>query len=493
MHPDKVVDVARRCGLIEMTPRHHRGTMAHTHRTALRGARWHAAAALAALALFCGVAGAAPPPPTPGASSRAKQCCPPGVDLRKNESKCADGSAAALDCKVKFLLDGTDGDDSYEITPDGLLVLGNSLIERYCEAHRPGSQRNVSALVCFDGFDDDVEHETPRPQWWFDVATTLSWMSVVCLALTLAAHLWLSELRDLQGRCHMGAVASLGLGLLVLTILQASPQLDGVPCTVIAFLAYYWLLSAFFWLNVTAFNVWRSVVLEHVRFRESTLFAWYCAVSQGAPLALMLLLLAAHLLPEADDGIVRPRFGTNNCWFHDDHATWAWFYWPLAVLLGMNVIYFVWTTARLWRQYGNSSDSPGRRKLLQRRFLLSLKLFLIMGISWVFELISSAADVPGNAAWYLTDAINAMQGVIVLVVLVLTRRRAWRALHRRRPCGLRPPEHWAFPPGDHRPDDDDDSTDSEEDAEDQEMNDMSTRPCPTSSNGLPAIKANGVH
>lgn len=27
-----------------------------------------------------------------------------------------------------------------------------------------------------------------------------------------------------------------------------------------AFLVYYWLLSAFFWLNVTSFNVWRSVV-----------------------------------------------------------------------------------------------------------------------------------------------------------------------------------------------------------------------------------------
>lgn len=70
------------------------------------------------------------------------------------------------------------------------------------------------------------------------------------------------------------------------------------------------------------------------------------------------------------------------------------------MLLGLNVVYFVWTTARLWQQYGNSGDSNQcRRKLARRRFLLSLKLFLIMGISWIFELISSAADLPGHYAW----------------------------------------------------------------------------------------------
>ncbi|KAK3912551.1 putative G-protein coupled receptor Mth-like 3 [Frankliniella fusca] len=495
-----------------------RGAMARTCRTGPAGARWRAAGAgaLAALALafLCAQAGAAPPPPPPPPppAPRARQCCPPGVELRRNTSKCVDGSSTILECKFKFLLDAYEEDERYEIRSDGVLVLGDSLVPSgyFCQARRrgsggpgPGDQGEVRdvALVCFDESFDSNDNETPRPQLWFDVASALSWLSVVCLAITLAAHLWLSELRDLQGRCHMGAVASLGLGLLVLAVLQSRSELEGVPCTVMAFLAYYWLISAFFWLNVTAFNVWRSVVLESVRFRERTLFVWYCSVSQGAPLALLLLLLAVDLLPEGNDTFVRPRFGTNRCWFQDDRATWAWFYWPLAVLLGLNAVYFVWTTARLWRQYGTGQygDHPGRRKLLQRRFMLSLKLFLIMGISWIFELISSAADVPGNAAWYLTDAFNAMQGVVILVVLVLTRRRVWRALHRRSPCGMRPPDHWAFPPGDARPDDnDDDSTDSEEDVADQELNDMSTarsstRPAATAAdNGVAAIKANGV-
>lgn len=164
----------------------------------------------------------------------------------------------------------------------------------------------VEALLCYH---DPHEPDDPRPSWWFDVASAMSWLSVACLALTLLAHVLLPELRDLQGRCHMGAVASLGLGLFMLAFLQAvnmdeplctitgtwragwmhtvavlggqaaaaaacelvewrtvvtagcsKHRLDVTLLLVAAFLAYYWLLSAFFWLNITSFNVWRSVV-----------------------------------------------------------------------------------------------------------------------------------------------------------------------------------------------------------------------------------------
>ena len=73
-----------------------------------------------------------------------------------------------------------------------------------------------------------------------------------------------------------------------------------------------------------------------------------------------------------------------------------------------------------------------------------------------------------------------MQGVVILLVLVVFRRRVWRALYRRRPCGLRPPEHWAYPPSAMQ--DDCVSTDSEDDEEEatptprnQELKDMTGR------------------
>lgn len=85
------------------------------------------------------------------------------------------------------------------------------------------------ALVCDLGADPDPDPD-PRPEWWFEVAAVLSWLSVACLALTLAVHMALPELRDLQGRCHMGAVTSLGLGLLLLAVLQEVVP-EGTLCT----------------------------------------------------------------------------------------------------------------------------------------------------------------------------------------------------------------------------------------------------------------------
>lgn len=474
-----------------------------------------AAVVVAALLLLAAVEAAAVADPRgPGATAStpvsrtspgllaSKQCCATGL-VKKQHKLCSDGAKINLDCAIILLLDKEENaDDAYSVRPDGTLLIGNESIHDYCLTRMQLGESDPPHEVAFlchtqvpgEG-PDDLDR---RPQWWYDVASTLSWLSVACLVLTLAAHGLLPELRDLQGRCHMGAVASLAVGLFVLALLQTNTFSHGSGCTTMAFLVYYWLLSAFFWLNVTAFNVWRSVVLEHIRFRERTLFVCYCAVGWGVPFAVLLLLLAAHLVPEGPDGdIVRPGFGQSKCWFQDDRATWAWFYWPLAVLLGMNVVYFVWTTAHLWRQYGSTATSSCRRKLMRRRFLLSLKLFLIMGISWIFELISSAADVPGHAAWYLTDTFNAMQGVVILLVLVVMRRRAWRALYRRRPCGLRPPEHWGYPASMRDRDDgcvtgtdteDEDETECAPRTHHQELKEMTAV-----ANGANGHKTNGVH
>lgn len=195
---------------------------------------------VAAVLAVAAAAAAGPGPSNP--DSPAKQCCAPGLTLlRHKHHTCSDGSRLALECGVMFILDWHENeDDAYELLPDGTLLIDSVAIKSFCLARMPGGvvgDTNAShevALVCHReaGLGGDVGDEPdPRPEWWFQVAAALSWLSVVCLALTLAAHLALPELRDLQGRCHMGAVASLGLGLLVLAVLQSATRLEGALCT----------------------------------------------------------------------------------------------------------------------------------------------------------------------------------------------------------------------------------------------------------------------
>ena len=60
----------------------------------------------------------------------------------------------------------------------------------------------------------------------------------------------------------------------------------------------------------------------------------------------------------------------------------------MAVLLCLNVIYYGWTIGVLWRRFSQTDEK--KVKVLKYRLLLCVKLFFIMGISWIFELLSAA-------------------------------------------------------------------------------------------------------
>lgn len=68
--------------------------------------------------------------------------------------------------------------------------------------------------------------------------------------------------------------------------------------------------------------------------------------------------------------------------------TWAYFYGPVAILLALNVVYLGLTSWRLWHQY---RDCTGNKlRVLRFKCLLYIKLVVIMGVTWIFELISYA-------------------------------------------------------------------------------------------------------
>lgn len=78
--------------------------------------------------------------------------------------------------------------------------------------------------------------------------------------------------------------------------------------------------------------------------------------------------------------------------------TWAYFYGPIAVLLTLNVIYLGLTSWRLWHQYRDYTGS--KLRVLRFKCLLYIKLVLVMGITWIFELISFAVDTKIEELWW---------------------------------------------------------------------------------------------
>lgn len=54
-------------------------------------------------------------------------------------------------------------------------------------------------------------------------------------------------------------------------------------------------------------------------------------------------------------------------------------------------------------------------------FVLYLRLFTVMGVSWIMEAISFFTD-PDGAIYWVTDVINTMQGLLIFLLFVLKQR-----------------------------------------------------------------------
>lgn len=57
----------------------------------------------------------------------------------------------------------------------------------------------------------------------------------------------------------------------------------------------------------------------------------------------------------------------------------------------------------------------------QYRFIMNIKLFSVMGISWLLEIISTLYN-QDSMWWYISDVFNCLQGVLVFFVFVFKRK-----------------------------------------------------------------------
>lgn len=73
--------------------------------------------------------------------------------------------------------------------------------------------------------------------------------------------------------------------------------------------------------------------------------------------------------------------------------------------------------------------------------MMYLKFFLLVGLTWIFEVASFMAG--DNIVWLFFDVINALHGFLLFLILVVFRARVKRELAGKRLCCcLHAPEHW---------------------------------------------------
>ncbi|KAK2580208.1 hypothetical protein KPH14_012468 [Odynerus spinipes] len=366
-------------------------------------------------------------------------CCQNGTTWIDGRN-CSDGSKVRLVCPHGFYkLHGSGDNEKFKVveTDDGaMLVESNSYSpipqDSFCVL--PGENVDTpSAFVCFE----EVYMEDP-PLWNSILFFVLSMISAIFLIITLAVYLILPELREIQDKAMMAAVSSLAVSYIILCIqnMKEYGNDEMTLCVALAFILYYSFLSAFCWLNVVAFNIWRTVWFKTFIISDKVLFPIYCVLGWFVPSCFLISALSTHYIQGSH---LKPHFGEHRCWFNGTSEIWAFFYGPIAFLLALNIIYLGLTSWRLWHEYREFNGN--KLRALRFKCLLYVKLMLVMGITWVFEILSFAAGAQ-HWYWIPTDALNTLQGFIIFLLLVVTRKRVRKLLAKKKPCGIVFPKSW---------------------------------------------------
>ncbi|XP_046390306.1 probable G-protein coupled receptor Mth-like 1 [Ischnura elegans] len=268
------------------------------------------------------------------------------------------------------------------------------------------------------------------PEWFPYVFSLLLLLSSSFLMVTFVAFALTPDLRrSLHGKGVMCLVTCLIMGYVFLAMVQlAGKNLTKNNCIASACVMQFSFHAAFFWLNVLCFDgCWAFRGLKPtpslVTRREERRFIKYSTYAWTLPLLIVFISILVDIYPH--ESLIQPNFGQARCWFFTRGSALVYFYTPMAILLTCNLIMLVVTALKIARAKkepailritGNMHQDEIHQRNT-RRYVLYLKLFIIMSINWVMELISWYVGGP-DVFWYICDVGYAIQGVSFFIILV---------------------------------------------------------------------------
>uniref|UniRef100_A0A336MEK8 CSON013820 protein n=1 Tax=Culicoides sonorensis TaxID=179676 RepID=A0A336MEK8_CULSO len=250
-------------------------------------------------------------------------------------------------------------------------------------------------------------------------------LSIIGFALTLIVYILFPK--QLHGNIHGKIVMCYDISfllaytsLLIIQFIYANSKY----CKIIAYLTYFNFITGFIWTNIMCFDIWLTIVKGASRSSKRLIFyIGYSITFSGA--LLMILCLAQHteLMPY----YLRPDFGETKCWFNDRDTMilGTYFLFPLGLIILVNSVFFILTiihcnkVKREITRAQRTSVREKKKRLFQANkaiISMNLKLFIVMGMSWILEVIS-ALDSK-RIIYYITDTFNALLGVFIFIIFV---------------------------------------------------------------------------
>ncbi|CAG7716012.1 unnamed protein product [Allacma fusca] len=194
-------------------------------------------------------------------------------------------------------------------------------------------------------------------------------------------------------------------------------------CILSGVLTHFFFLSNFCWLTVICFSLFwtfRGINPSNPNSKNIGQYFLYAAFGWGVP---FLSITASFVLDqkysyEPCNQFIVPEYGLVTCTVSPG-ALGLYMYYPVAVLLTLNLIFFAITSYKLY-QY-KKSTSMARENLDENKQLFQLiaKLFFVMGFTWIFEFISWwHSGLERKWYWAIPDVINSLQAIAIFAIYV---------------------------------------------------------------------------
>ncbi|ODN01608.1 G-protein coupled receptor Mth2 [Orchesella cincta] len=203
-----------------------------------------------------------------------------------------------------------------------------------------------------------------------------------------------------------------------------------IHCVFIGAASHFFWLSTFCWLFIINFEIWWNFrnLVQLRQSRKWFRFSVYMLVGWGCPLVMVvvgLFLDRVWGLQNEDldcTNVIVPNYGQTNCYI-SKQAQGPYLFYPIGLVLVINLLFYLLTVCKMWGyQKKSQAIIQYRSKGQTQPILIFAKLFIVMGVSWIFEIISwgtTSSDVDRIPLyWVIFDIVTLFQAVCIFVIFI---------------------------------------------------------------------------
>ncbi|XP_018579861.1 probable G-protein coupled receptor Mth-like 6 isoform X2 [Anoplophora glabripennis] len=276
-------------------------------------------------------------------------------------------------------------------------------------------------------------------------------MSCVFLLLTILIYFILNETRSLFGKILMNYCISTLMLFSILTYAQKKLDTSDTTCKLIGYSLIFTSTVSFAWLNVMCCDIWwtfgstKQSVGVYQRRKDLKKLLYYLIYGWGMPTLLTLIIFffsEKKILPY----VIQPFVGTNICFIENrpnNYGAIIFLRLPHFLIQLVNTALFFKTILyclRIKNEINKINDTTKSEKKSsfnkdKERLSLILKLAIIMGVTYIFDVMSSFVEMSkmGIIPQYIEiiwDIINCLQGVFIFIIFICKRKIYYDFLRR---------------------------------------------------------------